>query len=81
LKKRFNLCSEFFVKDDFKIVDDGKTRVNVIGFSSKKRSETGITIDYNKLYKRYAVDNSNKSFRVEFYKDGKFCAMSIVHFE
>ena len=80
-KKRVKTASEFFVSDDFSIEPMSNIRVNVIGFSAPKRNESGIMIKYNKLSKRYAIDKKNRIYRVEFYHDKKFCAMSLVHFK
>ena len=80
-KKRVQTTSEFFVSDDFTVVPIDNIRVNVIGFSTRKRNESGVMIKYNKLNKRYAIDKRNRIFRVEFYHDNKFCTMSLVHFK
>ena len=75
-------ASEFFVKDDFKIIKSKKYRVNIIGYHSKhKKDESNISISLNNLNKRYAIDQANRKFRIEFYKDDKFCSMLIVNFK
>ncbi|SFV50094.1 putative periplasmic protein [hydrothermal vent metagenome] len=74
-------ASEFFVNDDFKIESIDTIRVNVIGYSGKKRDESNVTIRYRDLDKRYSIDRRNRIFRVEFYQDNKFCAMNLVHFK
>jgi len=40
-----------------------------------------VEINYNDLHKTYAIDRANKIYRVEFYKEKRFCGMSLVHFE
>ncbi len=80
-RKTVKTTSEFFVSDDFRIVPIDNIRVNVIGFSGRKRNESGIMIKYNKLDKRYSIDRQNRIFRVEFYRKDKFCALSLVHFK
>ena len=74
--------TDIFVNDDFKIVKNNNIRVNVIGFTSQRYvNESGITINKKSLSKRFSVDKSNKQYRIEFYRDNKFCSMSVVHFK
>ncbi len=74
--------SDFFVKDDFSIIGDGSYRVNVIGFTSKKhKNEIGVDIHLKDFNKYFSVDKDHKVYRVEFYKNNKFCSMSMVHFK
>ncbi len=81
IEKKYKITSEIEVIDDFVIEPMKNIRVNVIGYTSSQRNESGITISYNKLNKRYSIDKESKIFRVEFYKKNKFCAMSLVHFK
>jgi hypothetical protein len=72
---------DFYVKDNFKIIAQDDIRVNIIGFKSKKyRNENNLKINFKNLQSWYAVDKAKKTYRVEFYKDDKFCFMSKVHF-
>ncbi len=80
-RKNYNLTSEFFMSDDFIIEKIENIRVNVIGFDSKLKNESGVPITYRRLSKRYSIDKEKKIFRIEFYKGEKFCAMSLVHFK
>ena len=74
--------SHFFVNDDFSVVEDEEYRVNIIGYKSKKASsETDVKIDLKSLDKRFSVDIENKIYRIEFYKDEKFCTTLMVHFK
>ncbi|MDY0233731.1 MAG: M99 family carboxypeptidase catalytic domain-containing protein [Sulfurimonas sp.] len=73
--------STFIVTDDFNIVDSDKFRVNVIGYRSNAPSETGVDINLKNLDKNFSVDKSQKLYRVEFYKDGKFYAMAKAYFK
>ena len=76
-----NKTSDFFVNDDFMIVKNENFRVNIIGFRSKKRSsESEINIKLKSLNKRFSIDKNYKRYRIEFYKDNKFCFMSTVQF-
>ncbi|MEN4045478.1 M99 family carboxypeptidase catalytic domain-containing protein [Sulfurimonas sp. NWX367] len=75
-------ASEFYVSDDFKIVKSKKHRVNVIGYYKKNRvDESQINISLKELNKHYSVDNNNKTYRIEFYKNDEFCSMLLVHFK
>jgi len=75
-------ASEIFVHDNFKIKKNNQVRVNVIGYSKQGiLDESDINISYKDLNKKYAVDRDGKVFRVEFYKNKKFCSMIMVHFK
>ncbi len=74
--------SDIIVNDDFSIVKNDNQRVNIIGYTSKDRkSESGVSIRLTDLNKRFSIDKSNKSYRVEFYKNNEFCFMSKVRFK
>jgi hypothetical protein len=80
--KIFKKTSNISVIDDFKIFKDNSTRVNVIGYKSKDPdTEAGIDIAYKSIDNRFSVDKSKKTFRVEHYKNNKFCSMNMVHFK
>ncbi len=80
-RKSYNITSEFFVSDDFMIEGIKNIRVNVIGYSSKLKNESGVAISKKQLDRRYAIDKANTIYRIEFYRDDKFCAMSLVQFK
>jgi len=80
--KILHSASYFIAKDNFKIAPKDGIRVNVIGYTSKGvDNESGIKIHRNSLMKRYSIDNESESFRIEFYKNNKFCSMSVVQFK
>jgi len=79
-KQIFDKASEIFVTDDFMVVGEKSTRVNVIGFRSKK-SESDVVVSYSSINKKFSIDKNKKLFRVEFYKNKKFCSMQLVHFK
>ncbi len=82
VKKTFKKTSDIFVNNDFKILDEKSIRVNIIGFSAKgKKNESGIDIAYSSMVKRFSINKDKKSFRIEFYKNNKFCSMQMVHFK
>jgi hypothetical protein len=74
-------ASEFYVNDDFKIVNDKNIRVNVIGYPSSKKDESGINISLKDFIKKYSVDKAGKRYRIEFYNDDGFCSMLMVNFK
>lgn len=56
-------------------------RVNVIGFSQKGHDdENRLRVTYDALMKRFSLDRDARQFRVEVYKDEKFCGMVVVRF-
>ncbi|QOG13304.1 hypothetical protein FWKOB_09030 [Arcobacter sp. FWKO B] len=70
------------VKKDFKVLAQDGIRVNVIGFVTKdKTSQDGITIKKSDIIERFAMDNKNKTFRIEFYDENNFCGMIGVKFQ
>jgi hypothetical protein len=73
--------SSFFVSDNFNIVQDSNIRVNVIGFKSENSNESGVDINKKAMDNKFSVDKDNNEYRIEFYKDGKFCSMSMVYFK
>ncbi|MFT7005471.1 MAG: hypothetical protein ACJAWW_002846 [Sulfurimonas sp.] len=80
--KSIKLPSSFSVNDDFNIVKSSNFRVNVIGFKSKKHStECGVDINQEAMDNKFSVDKNHNEYRIEFYKDDKFCSMSMVYFK
>lgn len=70
------------VEKDFKIEPIKDLRVNIIGFVQKgKRDESGLTVNKEKIQKRYSIDRNGKIFRIEFYKDDNFAGMILVNFD
>jgi len=69
-------------KKSFKVIPVDGLRVNIIGYYAKgHKDESGFDITYNKLNKKFSIDKKEKTFRIEFYKENKFCSMSTVHFK
>lgn len=70
------------VNKDFMIKSKKGYRVNIIGFSKDKlENESDISVSLNDFVKRFSLDKSEKIFRIEFYKDKKFCGMILVRFK
>ncbi len=75
-------ASTFFVNDDFKILKTDNIRVNVIGFKKNNiYDESDILISQDSLSEKFSINNNSTQYRVEFYKNNKFCSMSVVHFK
>lgn len=78
----FNKTSDIIVKDDLSITKEDGYRVNIIGFASKNSvDESDIKVKLQDLDKRFSIDEDGLVYRVEFYKDDEFCAMSKIHFK
>jgi len=75
-------ASTFQVNDDFRVIKDKNYRVNIIGYHSKNaQDESEKRISLSQLNKHYAVDMQNKTYRIEFYKNDKFCSMIMAKFK
>lgn len=81
--EKIPLATDFWVTADFKVVNaDKETRVNIIGFTqSGLKDESNVQIELKDLDSKYAIDTSNKSYRIEFYQQNRFCGMILVHFK
>ncbi|WP_295053007.1 M99 family carboxypeptidase catalytic domain-containing protein [Sulfuricurvum sp.] len=75
-------ATHFFATADFKVVNnDSNMRVNIIGFTQKGiKDESNVSVELNDLDSKYSIDTSNKSYRIEFYQQNRFCGMVLVHF-
>lgn len=75
-------ATHFFATADFKVVNnDSNMRVNIIGFTQKGvKDESNVSVELSDLDSKYAIDTSNKSYRIEFYQQNRFCGMVLVHF-
>ena len=81
--KKVHFASDFFVNADFEVINNDKnTRVNIIGFTqSGVKDESNLRIGLKDLDSKYSVDTTNKSYRIEFYQQNRFCGMILVHFK
>ena len=75
-----DFTSDFYITDDFKVLENDNIRVNIIGYKSSG-DESGITVALKDLDKSFSVDKGGKTFRIEFYKQNEFCSMLMVHFK
>ena len=69
-------------RESIEIMPKEGVRVNVIGYSSNLKNESGVRIALGELDARFAVDRDGKIFRVEFYEEGarKYIGMFLVDF-
>lgn len=69
------------VNNKFMVKNDDEFRVNVIGFSNKRKKETDVDIMKNQIAKRFSIDKNGEIYRVEYYKKDKFAGMVLVKFK
>lgn len=81
--KHLAYATDFFVTDDFKVVNnDSDTRVNIIGYTSKGvKDESNLRVRLDDLDSHYSIDTAKKSYRIEFYRENRFCGMVLAHFK
>lgn len=69
------------VENNFKILKS-PYRVNTIGYSKDGvDSEEEILFTKDDIQNVYALDTKSNQYRVEFYKDNKFCGMLVIKFK
>ena len=82
IKTNVKIGTTITVKNNFLVEPIKGYRVNVIGYSKNGvTNESGIKIETKELVKTYAIDKSETTYMVQFYKDKKFCGMINVKFE
>jgi len=80
--EHFNKASKFYVNTDFKVLKHKDYRVNIIGFRKKGfKDESGFKVSKKNLTKYFSVDKKHNIYRVEFYKNDKFCFMLMAEFK
>jgi len=71
------LGEQIEVKDDFKVIVPAGYRANVIGFHHPQaKNDAGQTISRKRLDSNYSIDNAGQIYRVEIYRQKKFCGMN-----
>ncbi len=68
------------VKRSFLVKENDNYRVNVIGYTSKSKKETGVEIKNRHIPKRFSIDKKGNIYRVEYYSDDKFAGMVLIKF-
>ena len=82
IKTNVKIGTTLNVKNNFLVEPIKGYRVNVIGYSkSGVTSESGLKIEAKELVKTYAIDQSETTYMVQFYREKKFCGMITVKFE
>ena len=69
------------VSKNFLVKFDENFRVNIIGYTNKRKYETDVSIKKNQIAKRFSVDKNGDIYRVEYYSDDKFAGMVLVKFK
>ena len=69
------------VSKDFLVKYDENFRVNVIGYTNKRKKETDVNIKKHQIAKRFSVDKGGEIYRIEYYNDKKFAGMVLVKFK
>nr|WP_235598070.1 M99 family metallo-carboxypeptidase C-terminal domain-containing protein [Campylobacter hyointestinalis] len=83
--KEISLGSKVNVEENIKVISRPNIRVNIIGYNSKLKDESGIIVNKKDIIRSYSIDKKGKIFRIELYeqKDGtedKFIGMFLVEF-
>ena len=68
------------IKKSFKVLEDKRFRINVIGYKNKQGIETNKLIKKNMIMQRYSIEKHGHLYRVEFYKKNKFVGMVLIKF-
>jgi hypothetical protein len=79
--KDVNFGSIVDVNKKFLVKYNKKYRINVIGYTTKRKNETGINITKHQIAKKFSVDKRGEIYRVEYYNDKKFAGMILVRFK
>jgi hypothetical protein len=69
------------VKKDFLVKENKLFRINVIGYTNRKKIETGIAIKKSQIGKKFSIDKRGYIYRVEYYANDKFAGMVLVKFK
>ena len=69
------------VKDKFLVEENSNYRVNIIGYVSKNKKETGIEIKRVEIPKHFSIDKKGTIYRVEYYNNNKFAGMVLIKFK
>ena len=79
--KDYNFGSIIDVDKSFLVKNDSDFRVNIIGYTNKRKLETDIKIKKSQFSKRHSVDKDGLVYRVEYYSKKKFAGMVLVKFK
>jgi len=80
-QQTIELGSMVEVKDSFSVGPVPGYRANIIGFrKAGLKNEVGVLIRRKDIASRFSVDRQARLFRLEFYKDKKYCGMLLLNF-
>jgi len=69
------------VNNSFKINHLDGYRINIIGFKQKGVSnESGIRVEKSQISRRFSIDKKAQIYRVEVYRENRFCGMLLLDF-
>ena len=68
------------VSKDFLVKHNDDFRVNIIGYTNKKKIETDVSIRKKQIAKKYSIDKKGSIYRVEYYAKEKFAGMVLIKF-
>ena len=81
-EKSITVPGIFSFKKSFRIQAPKSYRINVIGYARPGlRNENNLTIPVSRLHPNRAMDRKNRLFRVEIYRNNRFCGMIIARHE
>ena len=79
--KDYSFGSIIDVDKNFLVKNDNDFRVNVIGYTNKRKLETDVKIHKSQFSKAHSVDKKGLVYRVEYYSKKKFAGMVLVKFK
>lgn len=68
------------VKHNFLVKDNKDYRINIIGYTNRRKKETNIKVKKSQFSKCYSIDKNACIYRVEYYKKSKFAGMVLIRF-
>jgi len=81
-QQTITLGSVVEIKNNFFVTPLPGYRANIIGFKKMGlKNESGVLIRRKDIASRFSVDKAASLFRLEFYKDKKYCGMLLLNFE
>ena len=69
------------VKRSFLVEENKDFRVNIIGFTTKTKKETGLHVSKSQFQKKFSIDKNGDIYRIEYYSKKKFAGMLLVNFK
>lgn len=80
-EQRIRFGNVIDISDSFLVLPLADYRVNIIGFSRPGiHNEQGIAVRRQDILSEYSIDRAENIYRVEVYRDNRFCGMVLVNF-